>query len=134
MELLETDDFKNQLLKKSEKHRQGIEGEVKLITENTEKMLVNALVIGGSLTLTYLLVRQFSGSSKKSKRKHRKVKYVHAETPEVVEVQQAVASSPGVVSQVGAALMSHASMFLLNLAKEKLTEYLQSASEKKSQE
>jgi hypothetical protein len=133
MELMESDEVRKELLRKSAQHRKELEGEVKLISENTEKVIMNALVIAGSLALTYYLVRQFSGSGKK-RSKAKRVKVIQAEAPEVVEVQHEEHSSPGVLGQVGAALAAQASAFLLNIAKEKLMEYLQSIAEKKSQE
>ena len=49
MELLETDDpIKGQLLQRSAKHREQLEEDARLISEKTEKMLTNALVIGGA--------------------------------------------------------------------------------------
>ena len=41
-----------------------------------------------------------------------------------------VNSTPGIVSQIGTALASHATVFLLTIAKEKLSEYLKSQIEK----
>ena len=136
MELLDSDDMRNELMRKSAKHKQEIEGEVKLISENTEKMITNALIIGGSLAITYFLVRQFSGSSeKKSKSKHKSIKLVQATEPaQPVEVVHEADASPGIISSMGAALASQVSLFLLNLAKEKLMEYLQTVSEKKNQD
>jgi hypothetical protein len=134
MELLDNDDdLKRDLLRKSAKHREEIEGEVKLITENTEKVIVNALIIGGSLALTYFLVRQLSGTSrKKTKGRRKSIKLVHAEAPAVMEGENIEEpSSLGVIGQVGGALATQASMFLLNLAKEKLVEYLKGVAEKK---
>lgn len=136
MELLEgSDEIKRELLRKSAKHREEIEGEVRLITESTERIITNALVIGGSLALTYFIVKQLSGSSSKKSKHRKKVKLVEASSPEVVEVESEEPSSPGMINQIGAALISQASVLLLNLAKEKLSEYLQSATapEKKSQ-
>src|SRR5690349_13225324 len=95
MELLESNDLKSELLKKSAMHRQGLEDEVKLISDRTEKVLTNALIIGGTLAATYFLVRAFSGSSK-SKRKSKKVKIVHAAAApaaSVEEVEPAAAES-----------------------------------------
>ena len=40
-------------------------------------------------------------------------------------------SAPGIVSQIGTALASQATVFLLAIAKEKLMEYLESQFEKK---
>jgi hypothetical protein len=133
MELMDGDNMKRALLRKSAQHRQQIEGDMKLITDNTEKMITNALIIGGSLALTYFLVRQFSGSSKKkSKNKAQKIRVVQ-DSPQVTEVDSAEPSSPGMVTQLGAALASQASVFLLNLAKEKLMEYLGERAQKKQQ-
>jgi hypothetical protein len=135
MELLDTDDeMKRELLRKSAHHRDELEGEVKLITENTQRVLTNALIIGGSLALTYILVRQFTKTPKR-KRKVRAAKIKLVKDAPMSEVEEAEASeSPGVFGQIGAAVAGQASMFLLNLAKEKLSEFLQSQAEKKSQE
>jgi hypothetical protein len=130
MELMDGDEIKRELMRKSAQHREEIEGDVKLITENTEKLITNALIIGGSLALTYFLVRQLSGSSKKkSKNKAAKIKLVH-DSPEAIEEKEET-SSPGMVGQLGAALVSQASVILLGLAKEKLMEYLQERAQKK---
>jgi|SRR5690606_18193268 len=134
MELLDTDDeMKQDLLRKSAKHREKLQGDVKLITENTEKVITNALIIGGSLALSYLLIHQLTkrSSKRKHKVKHKKIKVVKAEAPEEVEIVEED-STPGVFSQIGAAVASQASVFLLNLAKEKLTEFLQPDTEKKT--
>jgi hypothetical protein len=134
MELMDGDEIKRELIRKSAHHREEIEGEFKLISENTEKIITNALIIGGSLALTYFLVRQLSGSSKKkSKNKTAKIKLVQG-TPSASEVEETESASPGMVGQLGAALASQASLFLLNLAKEKLMEYLAERAEKKQAE
>jgi hypothetical protein len=125
-------DPKAELLKKSERHRQELEDEVKLISERTEKIITNALIIGGTLAVSYFLMRQFAGSSsKKKKARVPKIKLVKAkeqgEEAETVEEQ----SAPGIVSQIGTALASQATVFLLTMAKEKLMEYVNSQFEKK---
>jgi hypothetical protein len=137
MELLESDEERGKLLRQSARHREALEGEVRLISANTEKIITNALIIGGSLALSYYLVRQLSGGKrKKHKGKAKRIKVVHAESPEVVEVERAESTGgePGILGQVGAALVSQASIFLLNLAKEKLMEYLDSVQQQKKQE
>jgi hypothetical protein len=126
MELLETNDFKRELVKKSEKHREELQNEVRLVSEKTEKIITNALIIGGALAVTYFLLSQFSGGKSKSKQKVRKIKLVkEAEDDDIVQVAEAPAA-PGVLSQIGTALASQASVILLDLAKEKLGEYLAS--------
>lgn len=136
MELLETNDMKSELLKKSARHREELEEEVKLISERTGKVLTNALIIGGSLAATYFLVRQLSGGSKSKKSKRRKVKIVKAAAaPEHVVEAEVVAepSTPGIVSHIGTVLAGQAMTILLNIAKEKLGEYLSAKEEAKTE-
>ncbi|RAW03378.1 hypothetical protein [Pseudochryseolinea flava] len=132
MELLESNDFKRELVKKSEKHREELQNEVRLVSEKTEKIITNALVIGGALAVTYFLLNQFSGGKSKPKQKVRKIKLVKEHDDDVVEVAEAP-SSPGVLSQIGTTLASQASVILLDLAKEKLAEYLASRHQPKEE-
>jgi len=133
MQTKESKDPKEELLKKSERHRQELKDEVRMISEQTEKIVINALIIGGTLATAYFLMRQFSGSSSKRKKKVAtpKIKIVKAteggEETETIEEP----SAPGVVSQLGSAIASQATVFLLSLAKEKLMQYLDSQFEKK---
>jgi hypothetical protein len=132
MHLRESKDPKEELLKKSAKHRQDLEEEVRLISERTEKVVTNALIIGGTLAAAYFVMRQFSGSpSKKKKAVVPKIKLVKAkeETGETEVIEEP--SAPGIVTQIGTALASQATVFLLSIAKEKLMEYLQSQFDKK---
>ena len=70
MELLETQDpEKRKLLETSNRHRQEMEREIKDISQKTEKVLKNALIIGGALALTYIVVNQLSSSKTKKKKK-----------------------------------------------------------------
>lgn len=135
MELLEPNDYKRELLKKSALHKSELEEEVKQISDRTQKVITNALIIGGTLAVTYFLVRQFSGSKSKVKTKAKKAKIttenIAGEEQEEDEVVQS-SGVPAIVSQIGTALMSQASVLLLNLAKEKLSEYLESQAEKKA--
>lgn len=133
---LETDDpVKSTLLKKSARYRDELEEEAKVISERTEKIIKNAVIIGGSLALAYFLYNQFS-TSKKKKSKVRKEKPVQAASlaAGIEEDEEEETSSPNkVLSQIGAALISQASVFLLSMAKEKLSEYLQAQAEKKKE-
>jgi hypothetical protein len=133
MELLESDDPKNELLKRSARLREDLDDEVKLITERTEKIITNALIIGGALVATYMLVRIFSGSKSKRKPKYKKIKVVNAPAAEAEETEEPSVVS-GIVSEIGAAVAAQATSFLLTLAREKLAEFLQAQAEKKSTE
>jgi len=135
MELLESNDPKSELLKKSARHRQELEDEVKSISDQTEKIVTNALIIGGVLALSYFAVRQFSGTKKrKPKSKVKKLKVVHEDNDETEETETEESFAPGIVAQIGTAIASQASVFLLNLAKEKLSEYLESQAAKKGKD
>jgi hypothetical protein len=127
---LETDDpEKGQLLKKSTHHRELLEEEVKLISERTEKIITNALVIGGALALTYFLVTRLAGTSDKPKSGSRKVKLVEGAEDNDHAVESAHApQEAGIVSQIGAALVAQATTYLLTIAREKLAEFLESQS------
>lgn len=125
MELLESDDPKSKLLKKTALQRQVLEDEARLLSERTEKTITTALIIGGALLTTYFLVRQFSGSNTKSKGKAKKLKIVTQNTDSDHSIESE-SHSPSVVAQIGTALASQATVFLLTLAKEKLFEFLES--------
>lgn len=131
MELYESHDIKNQLLKKSLQQREALEDEAKLISARTQKILTTALVVGGSLAVTYFVIKQLSGSKSKQKKRSGKIQFV---TQPVSQEATAVGEdhTPGIVSQIGAALASQAAVFLLDLAKEKLSEYLESQAQKKA--
>lgn len=125
MELLERQDpEKKRLIESSERHKYEMEREVKDISDRSEKMLKNALIIGGALALTYLVVNQLS-STKVKKKKAKKARGAEVETVEDEEDE-----SPSVLSQMGDKFVNTATLFLLDMAKEKLSEYLQSKKSK----
>jgi plasmid stability protein len=126
MELLDTDDpIKSELLMKTARHREDLEEETRAIADRTEKIITNAVVIGGALALTYFLYTQLSGSKKKkAKKKERAV-----EGDEDEEVEE-TSTGINILSQVGTALVSQGGVLLLALAKEKLTEYLRAQADK----
>lgn len=119
---------KGQLLQKSAQHRERLEEEVKQITEQTEKMVTNALIIGGALALTYFLVSSLSGGAEKKRSKPGKVIPVRgtAEDESSPGTEYSQPREAGIVSQIGAVLMAQATGFLLSVAREKLMEFLQS--------
>jgi hypothetical protein len=132
MELLDSDDpVKGQLLRKSAQHREQLEEDARLISERTEKIITNALIIGGALAATYFIVSRFSGSKPK-KSKLKKVRLVKEEdNADEVVVEAAASEEPGVIAQIGTALANQATVFLLSLAKEKLSEFMQAQTGKK---
>lgn len=134
---LETDDpVKSKLLKRSSQYREDLEDEARVISERTEKIIKNALIVGGSLALAYILYNQLSGSKKKKKPPVKKTKPVQAaaEVEEEGELEETTSTPNKIISQIGTALVSQASVFLLSMAKDKLSEYLQAQAEKKKDE
>jgi hypothetical protein len=120
MEFLETQDpEKIKLLETSHRHRQEMTRELKDISEKSEKVLRNALIIGGVLSLTYLVVNQLSSS------KTRKKKAKKESSGENSAVEENFVEPPSLLSKMGDKAINMATLFLLDLAKEKLSEYLQ---------
>ncbi|MBS1487849.1 MAG: hypothetical protein JST43_09695 [Bacteroidetes bacterium] len=121
MELLETQDpEKRKLIETSARHKQELEREIKDVSERGERMLKNALIIGGVLAATYLLVSRVS-SSKKKKRKV--VKQAQPAVDHDTD-QEEEPSAPSLLHGVGERLAGAATVFLMDLAKEKLSDYL----------
>ncbi len=135
MEILEKQDpEKKRLMDEAKKHKDKLTGEVRLVSERTEQIMTNTIVIGGALALTYLLVRQFSG--RKSKKKNSKSVKLVTQPAESTASEEPEEESNGnsILEQIGVKIANEASVFLLNLAKEKLNEYLQSGKPQPSNE
>ena len=123
MEWLETQDpEKKKLIETSNRHRQELEREIDDIGSRSQKMLKNALIIGGALALTYVVVSQIS--SRKSKKKKAKATETESSSKQIVQ-KELEEDEPSIFSEIGGKVASAATVFLLDLAKEKLTEYLQ---------
>ena len=123
MELLESQDpERKKLIESSDRHKKAMEKEVDELTKKTDRMLMNALIIGGSLAVTYFLI---SSIAKRKKSKKKKIALADSagsenQAPEVEE------DEPSVITKVGNRILEQATMMLLDLAKEKLMEYLES--------
>jgi len=127
MELLDTDDpIKGELLMKTARHREELEQETRAIADRTEKIITNAIVIGGALALTYFLYTQISGSKKKKSKK----KEDSAAEVETEHERDTPSVASNIISEVGSALVAQGGALLLTLAKEKLTEYLRAQADK----
>jgi hypothetical protein len=131
MELLETQDpEKKKLIETSEWHKHEIEREVREITDKTESVLKNALIIGGVLAATYLIVSSLSSSSKKKKRKKEKSNPGGDSLAESINAEEHnVYSPPSFLSQLGERVAAQATVLLLDIAKEKLADYLSKRSD-----
>lgn len=136
MELLESQDpEKRKLIEKSERHKRELEKEVSAISDKTEKMLTNALVIGGALALSYFVVTQLTGRSKKKKKhklkKKHKVAIINnghaaADADDEEEEDEVVSATPNLITEIGTRVVNQATVVLIDLARQKLMEYLES--------
>lgn len=131
MEILESQDpEKKRLIEASERHKRALEKEVTDLSDKTEKVLTNALIIGGALALSYIVVRQFSSSSKKKKKKHKKGKKVTASvlpvSTDVDDEEEEDDSAPSMLSTIGSQIANQATAILIDMARQKLLEYLES--------
>jgi len=132
MELLEGQDpDKKRLIETSERHKRALEKEVNQLGAKTEKMVTNALIIGGSLALTYIVVSSLSSAKKKKRKK--KAKAVKAQVEETSDGEEDAMSeeeestiAPTIISMVGSRLINTVTFMLLDIAKEKLFDYLKS--------
>ena len=124
MELLESQDpEKKKLIETSDRHKRALEKELTELSNKTERMLTNALIIGGSLALTYFVITSISGSKKRKKKKMAKAE---AEAAGEVDEGSVEMKTPSVISQIGTKVLNTATVLLLDIAKEKLFEYLES--------
>lgn len=109
---------RKKLVETSERHKLELTNELNGIGVRTDKLLTNALIIGGSLAFTYLLVNQLTGERKKS----RKTKAQKVQSEDELEIEE----EPTLFSILSAKLVDQATLVLLDIAKEKLSEYIQS--------
>ncbi|QLH32576.1 MAG: hypothetical protein HWD62_09225 [Cyclobacteriaceae bacterium] len=100
--------------------------EVKDMSDKTEQVVKNALIIGGTLAVTYLLVSQV----RSSKKKKAKVKAKGVQNSEPDFEPSPAYSPPSFLSQLGDRLVNQATLMLLDIAKDKLSEYLSNRKQK----
>lgn len=131
MEILESQDpEKKRLIEASDRHKRALEKGVSDLSNDTQKLLTNALIIGGTLAVSYFLVRQFSGSSGKSKKRKKKHK-VTVVQPKVSTDQEDdedddSSGSPSLLADIGTRVANQATVVLIDLARQKLMDYLDS--------
>jgi hypothetical protein len=137
MELLESQDpEKRKLIEKSERHKRELEKEVTAISNQTEKMLTNALIIGGALAFSYFIVTQMTGKSKKKKKHKSKKKHkvaiisnghaAAASEDDDDDDDEVIVATPNLITEIGARVVNQATAVLIDLARQKLMEYLES--------
>ncbi len=116
---------KKKLMAQSELYKDEFERELKVLKYQTNEILKNTLIIGGSLAVTYILFRQFT-SKKRKKRAAATALIKNEESEQQTEITtfEQPSQFASIVSNIGTTLANEATYFLLNLAKEKLFELL----------
>ena len=128
MEILERQDpEKKKLMDEVSYHKRQLESGAKEVSRQTEKLLANAVIIGATVTLSYLLYRSLAGGSKKSKKSEAAslIGEAPTEVSTPVSTEQHSRTSK-ILSDIGNRIAEEATLFLLNMAKEKLIAYLES--------
>lgn len=126
MEILESQSpEKRKLIEASERHKKALEKEVSEISSKTEKVITNALIIGGALALSYIIVRQLSSKSKKKQKKAKKVTAPQRQVSNDADDEEEE-ESPSMLADIGNKLASQATVILVDIARQKLMEYLES--------
>lgn len=127
MELLETQDpERKRLLETSDRHKKAMEKELADLTKKTDRMLQNALIIGGSLAVTFLIISTLSKKRKKKKKKQAIASAAKAGEPVDTSELEEDDDTPSIVGQVSKQILNAASVVLLDIARQKLSEYLAS--------
>lgn len=98
---------RQKLLSSTQKFRQALEGQVDDLKDGAIKLGIQGLVFGGIALGSFLLVRAFRRKPKASSK------------------ETAVTTSGGFMSSIFASIQAYIASFLLSLAREKITTYLE---------
>ena len=122
MELLETQNpEKKRLIETSDRHKRELEKEVKSIRNKGERILTNALIVGGTLAIGYVVISQLVAARKKKKAKGN-----ISEGTEPKQAEEEASIVPSFLSQLGTKVINQATLILLDIAKDQLMQYLES--------
>lgn len=98
-------------------------GPVESAPQDTQRIIKTALIVGGTLATAWFIFRLIRTNSKK-KTKHTAVTPPTAAEPQ--PVQAAAPASGDILSAIGDRVAKEATIFLLNLAREKIEAWLAS--------
>jgi len=128
MEILESQDpEKKKLIEASERHKRALEKGMTDLGVSTQKVVTNALIIGGVLALSYIVVRSLSSSEEVPKRRKKSKKVTLVQRPVSSDDDDyEEAGSQGLLAGIGSRIASEATIMLVNMAREKLMDYLES--------
>jgi hypothetical protein len=99
---------REKLLSSTNKYKQALESQVADLKENTVRFAIQGLVFGGVALGTYFLIKAFTKDS-----------------PEEKKEKGVAVTSNSFTSTLFASIQSYIVSFLLSIAREKLTQYLE---------
>lgn len=99
---------REKLLSSTNKYKQALENQVADLKENTVRFAIQGLVFGGVALGTYFLIKAFTKDS-----------------PEEKQEKSVAVTSNSFTSTLFASIQSYIASFLLSIAREKLTQYLE---------
>ena len=111
--------LKQELAKSALKYKEDLKTGLDSVSKSIGQSGTTALIVTGSLLGGYLLYRLVSSDEPTETKKRKKG------SEEYVEIREVQAQAPSVFEKMTAKIMEEALIFLLNLAKEKLIEYLE---------
>lgn len=118
MEILESADPQHRkLLEEVRRRKEQLDSETGTLSRRSEKVVRNALIIGGVLLASYLVYRAVSGGGKKEKPK---------ESTDQKSGDTKTPQAPSMISVLGRRLGQVAAIFVLNLARERIAAWLTS--------
>lgn len=99
-------------------------GPIEKNSTDTERIVRTALIVGGTLAASWLVLRliQRYGKSKKPK----EIPVTDASLPEPAPVQATASSSNSIMAAIGDRVAREATIFVLNLAREKIAAWIES--------
>ncbi len=122
MEYLETaDPEKKQLIEEVRRRKEKLDAEANALAKKGQRVMTNALIIGGVLIGSYLVYRAISGS----KQKEKKNIVSPAASPEQKK------QSASFFGSFGKRLTQVAAIFILNLARQRVADWLASNKKEK---
>lgn len=99
-------------------------GPVEKTSPDTQRIIKTALIVGGTLAASWFIFRLIRSSSKKKNKTTDAVAPVPA--VEAAPIQEAAPASGDILSAIGDRVAKEATIFLLNLAREKIEAWLAS--------
>ena len=125
---------KDKVKKLADEYKLLIEDDISELKENSKK-LKNNLLLGGGIFLTgYLISRLFISKPEKQKKKDKKIKVIPSERSEETVVSKSKKENSFLTNTVTQSILSQVSFMLLNVAREKLEEYIKKQQEAETNE